>query len=248
MNRNMLVTMLVTVVMAGQVLSAPSVSFSTGIANQYVAFGSGSVLYDKAVSQSDLNLTFENGVYVDLWGSKSLGAESWGSNSGDEVDYGFGWSGKIGNGFSLNVGLTYFDEPMAMSFGPCDVWYTHLKLSHDLTLGHGLGDVTLFGTYESFITTPGTSYEGGNLWSLGVSKTQAICKDLSVSTSGVLTYDDGSFGGDHGLLAKFGLELDWQVTDHFKVVLPQLNLYVPFAVSDCRDTEFVAYVGVSLNY
>jgi len=232
-------------VLTSQLLAQPAVSVSSGVANQYVAFGNGGVLYSKPVSQSGLNISFGNGVYADFWGSKSLSGDSWGSNSGDEIDYGAGWSGKIGHEFSLNIGFTYFDEPMAMTFGPGDVWYTHAKVSHDLAIC-GLGDVTLFGVYENYTTVAGTSYEGGNLWSLGMSKSLSH-KSLSVSTTGVLVYDEGTFGNDHGLLAKAGLEFDWKVSNHLTVVLPQVNLYVPWTVSDSRETEIVAYVGVSIH-
>jgi len=246
MKKNTFVVVLgMIMVLAVQVLAAPSASFSTGFANKYIAFGSGSELYGKAVNQTDFNVAFENGVYVDLWGSKALNAGSWGSNFGDEVDYGIGWAGKIGNGFSLNAGVTYFDEPMAGTFGECDVWYTHVKVSHDLEL-NGLGTFNAFGAYENYTTMPGTSYEGGNIWSVGLSKTQSY-KDLSVNASEVLIYDEGAFGNDRGLLAKFGLELDWKVTKHVTLVAPSVTFYVPVTVSDSRNNELVVYGGVSVN-
>jgi len=240
MKKHITMVGMMLVASVGQLVAGPSVSVSSGVANQYIAFGNGGILYGKAVCQSDIFVSFENGIYIDLWNSKSLEG-NWGESLGDELDYGIGWSGQIGQGFGLNIGLTYFDEPMAMTFGPGDVWFSHVKVSHSL------GGVKVFGQYENHTTVAGTSYEGGNLWSLGVSKSQGYHDFITVDVSGTLTYDDGAYGNDSGLLAKSSLGCSWKVSDHLTVVLPQLNLYVPWAVNDSRETEIVVYGGVSIH-
>src|SRR3954468_14365139 len=68
----------------------PSISWSTDILSRYVSGASGSPVYDKPVVQTELNVGFQNGFYLSLWGSKSLNAEAPTGNFGNEIDYAFG--------------------------------------------------------------------------------------------------------------------------------------------------------------
>ena len=82
---------LVSVVADEAVVSswAPKVSIDSIVASKYLAFGSGAVLYDAPVVQTGITAAFQNGLWLNVWNSKSFNS-TWGKSFGDEVDYGVG--------------------------------------------------------------------------------------------------------------------------------------------------------------
>lgn len=250
MNRT-LKTVLFAVAMLAIAFSvkAASVTFSSGVANQYISFGSGAVLYDEnPVLQSDLFVSFENGFYADLWNSKSF-VSSWGENLGDELDYGFGWAGSIGGGFTLDIGVTYFDEPTIADFAEGDILYTHVKLSHEIETfsEFGLGTLTVSGMFDSYKTLFGTDYDGGNLYGIGANINQVWGKTTSFNLNQVLAYDDGGFGLDDGFIIEWSAGLTHRLSDRTSLVLPSITLYTPLSVHDARETELVLYGGIKVG-
>ena len=58
-----------------------------------------------------------------------------------------------------------------------------------------------------------------------------------------LVYDNGGFGCDDGLLLRGSAELDWAITKHLSLVLPQVNWYAPVTVRDNRVVDCVLFAG-----
>lgn len=228
-----------------------SVTASSVVADKYCAFGSGALFYDNPVLQSDMVVTLNNGAYALLWHSAPVGNSSWNENFASEMDYGLGWSGPLSK-FGLkgqagelviDVGITYFDEPGVFSFGPGDVWYSHVKLTKSID------KVDLFALFENYTVAPGSTFEGGNLYSVGASTFRPVPKTpLSLFCSLSCTYDDGGFGFDNGFLLKGCVEADWKVTSHISLILPRISYYVPLTVRDSRETDAVISGGISLKF
>ena len=227
---------------AGQLLGA-DVTLTSGYMNRYMGFSSGNKLSDKATLQSDAHVAFGSGVYVDLWDSTPLNSfDSKGKDFRKEIDYGVGYVCTV-RGFGVNVGETYFDEPSLGAFGASDVWYTHAKLSHELTLSpFGLEPITVFGQYENYKTMPGTGYEGGSLFSLGANANRAY-RNVSVNVTQAFTYDDGGFGSNERLLAKMVIGVTWKVSEHFSLIAPQVFGYLPITDTQQHDPEAMVYIA-----
>jgi len=229
--------------------SVSDITLSSQVANQYLAFGSGTVLYDKPVLHSDLRVNLQNGIYFDLWNSTPLNT-GWGENYGSEVDYGVGWNGplsKLGvtgplSDLGISIGTSYFDEPKVGSFGGGDTLYSHLTVTKSFT------HLSVSAEFENYLTMPETGIRGGNLYSIGASKSMSFFKDrLSATTSLAAVYDSGGYGMDKGFLLRGFAELDWNVTKKFTVIIPQLFYYIPVTVND-RQLDAMVYVGIRYKF
>ena len=216
--------------------SLVAVTLSSTFASKYLAFGSGAVLYDKPVLQSDLFVEFKNGLYVDLWHSTGFD-DAWNNNLGDEVDYGVGWNGSIKN-FSISLGCTYFDEPNVFTLGGDDILYTKAFISRQYKhVGVTVG-------YENYTTMPDSGFQGGNLYSAGFNKSIPLIKDrLTLNNSIAAVYDDGGFGYDDGFLLRGNIGLSLTVSKHLTLNVSSVNYYIPLSVHDARKTDAVVFVG-----
>ncbi|GEM_PF-1203756 len=229
----------------------PSVTLRSVAANKYSAFGSGGVLYNKPVVQSDIFIGFHNGFYIDIWNSTPMSGP-YNQNFGTEQDLGLGWAGPLST-FGLksgpladvviDAGTTYFDEPGLQTLGSKDILYSHLKVSKDLSW------FTANFMYENYTVMRNTPYGGGSLYSVGASKSVLLLNGLlTASTSVSLVYDNGGFGCDDGLLLRGSAELDWAITKHLSLVLPQVNWYAPVTVRDNRVVDCVLFAGAIYRF
>ncbi len=230
--------------------SVASMTFQTAVANKYLAFGSGTVLYNKPVLHSYLNTSLNNGVYFDLWSSTPL-TSGWEKNYGTEVDLGLGWNGalsKLGvtgtlSDIEMSIGTSYFDEPKLATIGAGDSLYSHFTITKKFKL------LSVSAGYENYMTMPGTGIQGGNLYSIGFSKSRSIFNDrLNATTSLTAVYDDGGYGMDNGFLLRGFTEIDWNITKRLTLVLPQLFYYVPLTVNDSRELDVMVYGGLRYKF
>jgi hypothetical protein len=228
----------------------PQVTFRSVVASKYLAFGSGGMLYDKPAIQSDLFLSFHDGLYLDLWHSAPF--RGYNHNFGTEQDFGVGWSGPLSalglksqpSDTTLDIGVTYFDEPSLSVLGAQDIIYSHVKLSKAFKW------TTINGCYENYVAMPSSPYRGGSLFSAGASNSASFFKDLtSASVSLSLVYDTGGFGLDSGLLFRGSVELDWKLSKRLTMVMPQVNYYVPVTVHDSRPSfDKVVFGGLGYQF
>jgi hypothetical protein len=245
MKRNIIAAILIALMWtctmeANETNGLPSVTFKSAYANKYLAFGSGSVLYDKPVIQSDLFISFPCGFYLDLWNSKSLEGK-WNENFGNEVDYGIGWAGSV-HGYSINIGVTYFDEPDVFTLGAGDILYSHASIAH------AYWKWMVSATWENYVTMPNTGIEGGNLFSIGIARSFQLHERVQLNTSTAIVYDDGGFGRDDGFLQKGNVGLDWKITEKLTLNAPSVNFYVPISVHDARNTDSVIFAGLTYRF
>lgn len=219
---------------------APKVSIDLIVASQYLSFGSGVVLYNAPVVQSGVTVAFQNGLWANVWNSKSF-YSTWGKSFGDEIDYGVGWDIKVA-GFGLSLTVTYFDEPLALIESRNDILYTQVLISREV------GPVNAKAYWKTYTPMPNSMYEGGHLFGLGLSKTMKPFSFVSVSGSADIRYDDGGFGLNSGLLAKFGFGFAWNVSRKLSVIGPSIDLYVPISVHDIRKMDEVIYGGLRYQF
>ncbi len=220
----------------------PSVTVSSLVANQYLGFGTGNSLSKDPALQTDLLFSFKNGLYVDLWNSRSLNGSWNDGNLGNEVDYGVGWKGDIAPHLNLNVGITYFDEPKALTFGAGDIIYPHIFLTRDFKW------LSVIAGYENYTTMPGSGFKGGNLFSLGISKYQLFCKDrIAVHASVAGVYDMGTLGSSEGFILRGNVGSDWNMTKRLTFNVLGVNWYTPITAHDRRVTDAVVYSGLTLR-
>lgn len=224
----------------------PTFTINSVVANKYLAFGSGAVLYDKPVVQSDLFVSMENGLYIDLWNSKSFEG-SWGGNLGDEVDYGLGWAGSIGKGFGMDIGTTYFDEPTIFTLGSGDILYSHVKVSRAFKPFAKFEPIVPFVSFENYSTMPDTGFQGGNLYSIGFSTCIPLSRIFKITSTTIASYDDGGFGLRSGIILRQNVELNAQVSKRIRLIIPRLAGYLPTMV-DKREPQLVISGGASFTF
>lgn len=222
--------------------SGPSVTVGTSVTDKYLAAGTGSMLSRDPAVQSDLFVMFHNGVYVDLWNSRSLRG-SWDNGSfGNEVDYAVGWKGKVAEDVSLNAMVCYFDEPKAFSLGKGDILYTKAFLTKSFKpLSVALG-------YENYVVIPGSGFRGGNLVSLGASQGWSVREGkVALRASAAAVYDFGTLGTDRGIILRGTVGVDWKTTKSLTVNLIGVNWFVPVTAHDKRSTDVAFSTGVTWN-
>jgi hypothetical protein len=99
--------------------SAQTYSFTTKFFDTYRG-ANGGLFYDGPVIQSDLFISFQNGLYGDLWVSRG-GKARWMDEFDSEVDYNAGWANDI-----LDLGVMYID---VSTLAASDVFQLYTKLS-----------------------------------------------------------------------------------------------------------------------
>lgn len=220
----------------------PSVTASSMVTSKYLGFGTGNVLSKDPAVQSDLFISWKNGLYLDLWNSRGLKGTWNDSSLGNEVDYKIGWKGQVAEKLTLNVAVTYFDEPSVGTFGAGDILYTYAYLTKEFK------HLSVTAGYENFTTMPESGFHGGNLFNLGVSKSQSLCKDrLNLQASAALVYDTGTLGSHEGLIARGNVAANWNITKRLTFNVIGVNWYAPITAHDKRTADTVLYSGLTFK-
>ncbi len=238
--KNIIAFITLITVFAQFVGAKPSVTLSAEASTRYFTFDSGAPLSDEKVIQPNLNVAWENGLYLNVFASRPLARNVPKSDFSFENDFGIGWAGEF-DYWSLDVSLTYYDEPSLGKFGADDIWFSNLKASH------GFGPVNLDFEYGGYTAVKGSSHEGGHILSVGLSKEIDYQERLSIGSSTKFAYDDGGFGLDNGFVSITELEAKWKVTKRISITLPKVALYVPVTVRDMRKTEVVWSMGFEIK-
>lgn len=236
------VTVLAMFVSVSAVMAAPSVSVQSVVSDKYVGTD-GSELYGAGVIQSDVFMTFENGIYLDIWNSTPFSGLN--ENCGSEQDLGFGWTGPVPvSDFSLavmDVGVTYYDEPRLQDFGAGDILNGHVKLSVTTN------GITVFESYEKNVALKGSGFEGFDLFSLGVSRLMGHTSGVVVNGTAALGYSFGGTDLNDGLMFRLAYDVSYPLTKKLKLVAP-LKVWLPLTTYDLRENEFVAGVGLGYTF
>lgn len=147
-------------VLAGAILAmtvgsaqATDVSGTIGFTNDYRFRGLSQTSGDAAV-QGSIDVAFDNGAYIGIWGSNI----DWGDDANIEIDYYGGYSGSINDDFSYDVMIAYYTYP---GYDSDDIDYLELMTSlfySDFTLSYAYSnDYANSGDDASYISL-GYSY------------------------------------------------------------------------------------------
>lgn len=217
----------------------PRITLSSLVANKYLQPGTGDVLHDRPVVQTDLLLTFKNGLYLDLWNSRSLQGKWDDGSLGNEVDYGLGWDGTI-KGLTVHVGFAYYDEPGVFTLGAGDILYTELRLGKELKW------FSVTAGYQNYTTMPNSGFQGGHLISLGASRAQPLYGDkviLNASFAGV--YDTGTLGTLAGFMFRGNVGVSWNINEHLTFNAVSVSYYAPLTH---RATDVIVTSGLTYRF
>ena len=237
---------------------AITVVVKTVLVSQYVIL-SGMLNYNKPVIQSDVLITHKSGLYLDVWNSsqvknrsaapmyddngnyigKELASEA---NPGNEIDYTLGWGGDIGKGFSFDGGIAYCDllklgKPGASEDGI----YNYVKVSREVIAGYSVQVMM-----ERFSVIKGSLYSNGNLYSLGLTRSD-VSGDISIDSSLEVTHDTGVYSAKNGEVLRGRLGLTMKVMEKLNVVF-QLNYYSPLMVRDGFSSKIVSSSGLTYQF
>ncbi|MES2436859.1 MAG: hypothetical protein V4519_02515 [Patescibacteria group bacterium] len=223
----------------------PSVVLTTRLWSQYYG-ANGSVYHTDPVLQSDVFVTFPNGVYIDLWHSAGLDDANLNSNFGDEVDYTLGWVGKVRD-VNVNVGVSYFDlaAPRLLSGTKGDLIYMYGELSLDLDLGNG-HTIKPFLKPEAYLSANATNEGFEGQVQVGVNHIWQVNESVSFQHRLAVLADPGFYGFDSGLMLFYSGGVAWKLSDSITLDLPVWKMGTPItSMSDSR--EFDGAIGVGLT-
>jgi hypothetical protein len=234
----------------------PTISVCSGLATSYTN-DSNMVYYVSPVFQTDLLISFKNGLFTELWNSVPS-HEDYDQNFGTEQDVGFGWKGPLSaiglNRTVLDAGTAYCNKPKTMVFGWGDMVNIHVDLSQTI------GNLTLSSRYDNYVVMPNS---GGNFISASVKyskmlKSSKLFKHKTEDPEGIIvnlslapTYNTSdSFGYKDAVFLRGILELDGLLTEHLMVIL-QFKHYKPIMLhdDDIRNNDSdVGYMGFSYQF
>lgn len=223
----------------GKTNNWPNVTLSSLVANKYLQPGTGDVLHNRPVIQTDLLLSFKNGLYLDLWNSRSLQGKWNDGNLGNEIDYGLGWDGVV-KGLAAHIGFSYYDEPKAFTLGSGDIFYTELRLGKELKW------LSVTAGYQNYATMPDSGFQGGHLISIGASRAQSLYGDkvvFNASFAGV--YDTGTLGTLAGFMLRGNAGVNWNISKCFTFNVVSVNYYVPLTR---RATDAMVMSGLTFRF
>ncbi|MEV5033575.1 hypothetical protein MRBLMC3_002807 [Sphingobium sp. LMC3-1-1.1] len=204
----------------------------------------------RGVSQSDrgmaiqggITATHESGFYIGTWGS-NLGG--WGRFGGAnmELDLVGGYSTSLGEGTTVDVGLTWYMYPSGAD--KTDFAEPYVKLSHQFGPVKGLVGVAYapkqqaLGNWQSSassgIDNPGDKEDNLYVWG----DVNAAIPDTPVTVKAHLGWSDGNPGlGPNGTsIAPTGKYLDWLVGADFAIPGTPLTVGVAYVDTDIARVE-----------
>lgn len=223
--------------------SAVEVNLSVQYASQYVG-SSGWVFTDHAGLKTDVTVSFDNGIYADVWNFTNFEGD-FEDGEANEFDYGLGWAGEV-FGVTLDTGVYYYNY---VGFGEMegDSWcfYVGVAKQFDISDTHHLVPSVKL---EGYIPAEGdSSEEHGADVIVNVEHSWDVMPELLTlyHTPG-LFYDDGQFGGESGVLGSWEVGMNYFITEDLTLDASWL-ISTPLAgMDDGRETETVLSAG--LNY
>jgi hypothetical protein len=224
----------------------PSITWSTDIVSQYINIDDDELLHATPVIQSSLNVKFENGIYLYLWGSKSLDMDSPVENFGNEIDYAVGWAGQTGPvGVDVSVYYWSLSDPLLLkSHG--DVVQSVIEVNKEFTLGQ-----QTFTPYVQFLPTfPFDGTSAGIYAAVGLKHSVDLTELLTFNQAGRIGYAaPGIYGLTSGYIFRYDAAFAWQVSKNSVLRLPTFRAFFPItSLSDGRTNEYIFGAGYDRTF
>jgi hypothetical protein len=220
----------------------PEVSIRSVFGTQFLDPGTGYVIYDKPVIQSDLEIGLPFGFRMNVLNSKSLNDGGWGETLGDEMDYTLGWRGAIIKNFGLDVSVTFLDELHLFQMGEDDIFYSrfHFSYTHN--------EWRFSGIWENYATFSSGHLTGGDLVGIGVSKEFALVGEWMVlETETATLYNTGALHRED-FFQRGMVSLGLEITEGLTVIAPRIDFYVPFQHGRHQENDAVVFMGLKYRF
>lgn len=219
----------------------PEISIRSMFGTQFLDPGTGYVIYDKPVVQSDIEINLPLGFRVSVLNSKSLNG-GWGETLGDEMDYTIGWQGQIVKNFDLDVSVTFLDELHLFQIGEDDIFYSKLHLSYT----HNQWKFS--GIWENYSTYSSGHLTGGDLLGIGIAKEFILVdKWLILETETASLFNTGALHRE-GFFQRGIINLGWEIAKGLIVIAPRVDFYVPFENNHHQKNDAVIFVGLKYQF
>ncbi|MEI6191062.1 MAG: TorF family putative porin [bacterium] len=212
--------------------SSMEVTYSAGVYSRYLGQWSGYVFDKRPSIQGDIGVSFANGIYLDIWSARQIGAKKDGV-SGNEVDFTVGYATEV-LGLSVDTSLTYYDLSPVLEGRRDNVWAPVIKVSKDF--GDESLSISPFVRMEVDIPDAGSSFSGGMYLTGGAEAKISLLEDLSLCLASYFTLDDGAYDGDQNVIFGQTASLQYEIGDWI-LTLPSFLLTTPIESDSCRKTE-----------
>jgi len=212
--------------------SAVQVTYSVGAYTKYFGQWSGYVYDNRPSIQGDIGVSFANGIYLDIWSARQIGAKRDGV-SGNEVDFTVGYATEV-LGLSVDTSLTYYDLSPVLEGRRDNVWAPVIKVSKDF--GGDSVSISPFVRMEVDIPDAGSSFSGGMYLTGGAEAKVSLMDDLSLCLASYFTLDDGAYDGDQNVIFGQTASLQYEVGS-LTFSFPSFVLTTPLESDTCRKTE-----------
>lgn len=221
-------------------------NISTKLQSQYLA-GNGAIFHDRPVIQSDLMVSFKNGIYADIWHSSSLEFDNWNRGSDDEIDYMVGWT-HVFPKFNVDTGVLYMNF-VDLNYDKGDGILPYLELNRTPKRKQSWSPYVKF---QPAFPVKGRLPQKGYYLAGGLSSVQQQRKSgPEIRQKLSVIYDSGTFGWEENTIGEYKFELSYKFGKRTRVVFPSATAYIPLSKpsgSDGRKTCVSVGTGLTVAF
>ncbi len=227
-----------------------SVTLSSRVYSKYLSeLGTASVCHDKPVIQTNLFISLPKGFYLGIGHSAGLDGTGLSSNSGDEINYIFGWSKKTKE-INLDIGVCYFDGVNLFTMPKGDLIYPYFEISKEFKVfkKHTLEPYISFGFPFSAYAN---EFGHGFYTRVGTRHFWQISENFKIYHKANLFFDNGGLKGfDSGVLGQYRCDLSYQLSKSITLDLISIKLNTPItSLSDQRNKTNMSYgAGLKIRF
>ena len=216
--------------------------------NKYLDNTGGIVNLDRPVVQTDLILSFDSGLYLELWNSTGLNGGGLSSDYGDELDLFVGWTEEVELlGVNLDLGVAYFDILPVGTLTDTDVIQPFIAVSKNFDVAEGQTLSPFIRT--EFIFGGANTNQGETYFHFGLEHAVEFTDALSLGHKIEVQYDPGIYDFDAGWIGEYAIQFDWNVSKTITLTPISVRISTPLSdVNDERGTEFVWGFGGTISF
>ncbi len=219
----------VSVSFAQSTSTRPVVTLSETALNKYI-IRIGKEVEKDWVSQTDVNVSFPNGLYVDLWGSTGFDGKE---NFGREIDITAGWANR-----HFDFGVSYYKLiPLNdISAGLMDIY---AETHHILKFGDHT--MTPYVKVDGMIALKDVGDNSGFIGAVGMRHAWQLNKTFSLSQGLEFLYHTPIFHSDSGMEGRYDMAFNIGLSK--SIVLSPIVLRVATPISHMHDRKLSEAFG-----
>ncbi len=225
--------------------SGQDVALTSVMRSQYV-YGNGNPLHDKPVIQTDLCLSFSNGLWADVWGSVPCDLADTGKDYGTELYLTAGWAKTVGS-YHVSLGVGYDDLYHADRFEGSDWGTVIFEASKDF---HPLRSFAIspFVHIETYFIFDG-SVIGDTFPRLGSYYSLKLSEIARLEGKGYLLYDPGILSNKAMLMGDLDTSVHWKSGKNSVLEFPYFRVIAPLTTAyGGRKFEAIWGAGITVKF